>query len=293
MPKPNREILTGGKKYKDAKKNKHRVEEVTFDMDSRKEYLTGFHKRKEQRKKSALKHVTEMQRQERIQERARIREDRREMVRKKLEEMKEASELNPFLKDVYSDEENEEGADEKKEKKSEKKSKKNVGWLADSSDDESDASWNGIEEEKAEESDENEQEANDNDSDSDKNNFRGILKKQIYDIENDDAPVSGHSEVVIESLDNPNAEVTPYISLTTVAEKMNVNLDKSDEILDKSIKRAKKYARLMGVAENSEEGVTKPKQKKKKFRYLSKTERKQRTLKEKAVAAKRGKKNFK
>lgn len=285
MARPNREILTGGKRYKEAKKSKHRVEEVTFDAESRTTYLTGFHKRKVERKKNAQKHAEEMARKDRIEERAKIREERKEQVRKKLEEMKAALELNPFLKRDDDD-------DESDDESNEKQSKKSVGWQGDSDEDEE--PWEGFNNDDKNQSESNSNSDSDSDSESGRSSssVKSILKKQVYEINNMDAPVVGHSEVVIESLDNPNLNVVEHIDLTSIAEQMNVDLQKSGEVLDESIKRAKKYARLLGVAD-SKPTTEKPKQKKKKFRYLSKTERKVRTMKERAVAAKRSPKGKK
>lgn len=273
MGRPNREILTSGQKYKETKRTRNRVDEVTFDSESRTSYLTGFHKRKVERKKNAQKHAEDMAKKERVEERARIREERKEQVRKKLEEMKAALEINPFLKREDLEDDDEESDEEEDEDGNKKKKKKSVGW--DDSDSEDEA-WDGIKEDQT-------QEQLEQGSDM----VKSILKKQIYEIDNIDAPVVGHSEVVIESLENPNSTSTEVIDLTTVAEQMHVNLDKSGEVLDESIQRAKKYARLMGVSEK--QPSTEPvKVKKKKFRYLSKAERKVNTMKERSVAFKRG-----
>lgn len=269
MARANREILTGGRKYKEAKRSKNRVEEVTFDSESRVTYLTGFHKRKVERKKNAQKHAEDMAKKERIEERARIREERKEQVRKKLEEMKAALVLNPFL--------NREDQDEPFVETGRNHGKKSVEWDDDEAEDEA---WGGIK-------DDDEEEESEEESEEGSNSVKSILKKQIYEIDNVDAPVVGHSEVVIESLDNPNSATTVEpIDLTTIAEHMHVNLDKSGEVLDESLLRAKKYARLMGVSEKPP-SMEKPKVKKKKFRYLSKAERKVNTMKERSSSAKR------
>ena len=72
---------------------------------------------------------------------------------------------------------------------------------------------------------------------------------------------------MVESLDNPNTVDTEE-KLQQLAKLNNVNLDKSDQILEKSIERAKNYAVICGVAKPNP-----IKQKKKKFRYLTKAER--------------------
>lgn len=50
-----------------------KVEEVTFDLSAREEYLTGFHKRKVQRIKCAQAQAAKREREERILERKRVR----------------------------------------------------------------------------------------------------------------------------------------------------------------------------------------------------------------------------
>lgn len=270
MGRPNREILSGGKRYKDAKKFKSRVSEVVFDKEKRKDYLTGFHKRKLERKKKAQDYLEEQAKKDRLEERARIREERKLQVQKKLAEMKEAMELNPFL------EKDQEGnsSDNTSDDDSDILTEKNVGF--EEGDNES-----GTEIEERNGKDEDDQ---GDDRESNKMTS-GILKKQIYEIDNDSAPVSGTSEVVIESLDNPNT-----FDLDAVTKKMNVDLSKTDDVLSSSITRAKKYARLMGMSDSPEEKEKVSKPKKKKFRYLSKTERKMKNMKEKNKSFKKRKK---
>lgn len=284
MGKPNRELLSGGKRYKESKKLKHRVNEVIFDKEKRKDYLTGFHKRKVERKRKAQEYLEEQARKDRLEERARIREERKLQVQKKIAEMKEAMELNPFLdkedsekeEDDEDDDDEEDSEDNENEQDESHDSGKNNNDVK--FDDEENDEWNGI-----------------NDTSSvneikEKRNKSGILKKQIYEIDNADAPVSGKSEVIIETLDNPNS-----FNLESVTKIMNVDLSKADEVLNSSITRAKKYARLMGMGDPTEEKedaknkISKPK--KKKFRYLSKTERKMKNMKEKSKSLKRRKKD--
>ncbi|KAK0392192.1 hypothetical protein NLU13_1690 [Sarocladium strictum] len=56
------------------------VEEVNFDFDARQEYLTGFHKRKQQRIKNAQEEAAKRERQERLETRRQAREDRKREV---------------------------------------------------------------------------------------------------------------------------------------------------------------------------------------------------------------------
>ncbi|KAJ5558731.1 Nucleolar protein 12 [Penicillium sp. DV-2018c] len=63
-----------------------KVEEVTFDNDSRHEYLTGFHKRKVQRAKHAQELAAKRYKEERRIERRKIREERKKDFEKAIEE---------------------------------------------------------------------------------------------------------------------------------------------------------------------------------------------------------------
>jgi ribosomal RNA-processing protein 17 len=52
------------------------VEEITFDLSARQEYLTGFHKRKVQRAKQAQEAAEKRARAERIEQRKQVQEIR-------------------------------------------------------------------------------------------------------------------------------------------------------------------------------------------------------------------------
>ncbi|KAG7799894.1 hypothetical protein KL929_000810 [Ogataea haglerorum] len=232
MARPNREILTGGKKYAKKRKKANRVEEVVFDKDSRVQYLTGFHKRKLQRKKKAQEFNQEQERKARLEERQRIREERRQQVQRRLQELNEALKIQ--ASDDEESEETEQEGDEDKEEQ-----------------------WTGFDSQRSESEEESNTEVG----------KKGILK-QKYEVDDADAPVPGVSTVEVEAIENPN-----HIDLMELARKNHVNLQKAEEVLEQSIERAKKYARLVGADE-------KPKKKKKKFRYLSKVERRIQKLKE-------------
>ncbi|VBB75688.1 Putative ribosomal RNA-processing protein [Podospora comata] len=62
------------------RKVQHAVEEVTFDRTAREEYLTGFHKRKLERKKHAQQIAEQKAREERIETRKQIREERKQAL---------------------------------------------------------------------------------------------------------------------------------------------------------------------------------------------------------------------
>nr|7NAF_5 Chain 5, Ribosomal RNA-processing protein 17 [Saccharomyces cerevisiae BY4741] len=84
----NRQILTRGKQSK-----KFGTDEVTFDKDSRLDYLTGFHKRKLQRQKKAQEFIKEQERLRKIEERQKIRQERKEVMEEQLKTFKESLNL--------------------------------------------------------------------------------------------------------------------------------------------------------------------------------------------------------
>jgi ribosomal RNA-processing protein 17 len=88
----------------------------------------------------------------------------------------------------------------------------------------------------------------------------GILKKHVYN--DDDGDVT---TVVIEDFEEEDTIDT------------GVDISRSEQVLKESIERARKYAKFVGQEEAK---VKKAKQKK--FRYLSKTERKSNAKKERA-----------
>ncbi|CAI5756729.1 unnamed protein product [Candida verbasci] len=247
----NREILTGGKRYITNKAKKHLVDEVVFDKDSRKEYLTGFHKRKLQRQKNAQEFHKEQERLAKIAERKQLRDERKQDLENQLQQFKNN------IEEINAINNSEEGNEE-----------------------EDDDEWTGFDEGNEEEK------GVENEEDSEPK-LKGILHHtEIYHKDNDiingngDAIINDETRVTIESLDNPNQP--KLITTEDIAKANNVNLNKSEQILEKSIEKAKNYAVLCGVSKPE------PK-KKKKFRYLSKTERRENTRKEKSKAKQRGK----
>ena len=58
---------------KRRKLDRGRVEEITFDPEARQEYLTGFHKRKQQRIQNARDAAVKREKEERVQERRQVR----------------------------------------------------------------------------------------------------------------------------------------------------------------------------------------------------------------------------
>ncbi|KAL1932023.1 hypothetical protein VTP01DRAFT_9079 [Rhizomucor pusillus] len=94
MPKEtkikNSDLLTAGSKAyaKKRKRKQQTVEFVEYNPDARRDYLTGFHKRKQARKKEAQKKKEERLRQERIKERAEIRAERKREIEERMAQMK-------------------------------------------------------------------------------------------------------------------------------------------------------------------------------------------------------------
>ncbi|KAM0558425.1 hypothetical protein ACHAPJ_004615 [Fusarium lateritium] len=76
-PRPKKSILPPPSKKRKATSA---VEEVNFDFDAREEYLTGFHKRKQQRIKNAQEEASKRARQEKLEMRKQIREERKREV---------------------------------------------------------------------------------------------------------------------------------------------------------------------------------------------------------------------
>ncbi|ODQ65447.1 hypothetical protein NADFUDRAFT_52039 [Nadsonia fulvescens var. elongata DSM 6958] len=119
--KTNREILTSGdKNYARKKIKKHGVEEVTFDRSKRTEYLTGFHKRKMERKEVAVAKAKEMANTIRLQERKKLREDR------KKDQDKEKKRFEDAMKDIAKARNGEFDSDSEMDKDSHSESEEEV-----------------------------------------------------------------------------------------------------------------------------------------------------------------------
>lgn len=259
----NRDILTGGKRYAQKKAKKHGVEEVTFDKTSREEYLTGFHKRKLQRQKKAQEFNKEQARLAKIQERKILREERAKEIQDRIAQYKQT------VQRIAINGENED----------------HLGDLSDRDDEE----WNGFRDNDTNESIQKTNVTREEHNDDALDNIndpiglpKGILqKKEVYyidpsQVETSDAVVEEETTVTVLTLDNP-AIVDIQKNLETAARANNVDLQKSNEVLNESIKRAKNYAVLCGAS--------RPITKKKKFRYLTKAERRENLRKEKSKKA--------
>lgn len=290
----NKEVLTRGQKYFDKKKAKNQIQEVTFDPNDRLEYLTGFHKRKVDRQKKAQQFKQEQSHKERLEERQRIRNERKQMVAEKLQLIKEEQEkmlrlANGDLNSSSSDDDDDDNDKDGKKKKN-KKAKKAKFASDKSSGDDADA--NNSEDEKEKKEAEEEDEWKGFDDDDNERTTKGILKKKVVfnNIgEKDGEPVNDETTVTIESLsssDLNNSNGNGGIDLYQLAKLNNVELKKSEEVLEKAVERAKKYAVLSGHEKP-------PKQKKRKFRYLTKAERRVNTHKERSKRFKRDDKDKK
>lgn len=247
----NRDILTGGKRYAQKAAKKHRVEEVVFDKESRKEYLTGFHKRKLERQKKAQQYNKEQERLARIKERKEIRDERKLDMEKQLQKFNETVAKITNLNEDSSDDDEWSGFDEDKN-------------LSDNQ-----------QQEGGEELDKEPEQLK-------QEELKGILShKEVYKLTgeeefDDNVVIDDETTVEVESIENPIVTKMRQTNLEILAKVNNVDLSKSEEILDESIKKAKNYAVVCGVAKPS----YKDKVKKKKFRYLSKAERKVNTRNE-------------
>lgn len=217
--KTNRQLLTKGKNYATKQLKKFGADEVGFDKDSRLDYLTGFHKRKLERRKKAQESIKEQERQLKIEERKKVRDDRKKQMDEQMKRFKETLDIQAEIEEMRNG--NKSLNDTKDEEN------------------ESDGSWGGFSE------------------DEDESSVKPILKTNVLGT----AIYADETVVEVESLE-------PNENFEFLAKTNNVELAKSEKILDESITRAKKYAKFLGMDDS------KDKKKKKKFRYLTKNERK-------------------
>jgi ribosomal RNA-processing protein 17 len=71
-PRPKISVLATANRTSKRRKTDHKIEEITFDNDSRADYLTGFHKRKVARAKQAKVEAEKKEKEERIQIRKQV-----------------------------------------------------------------------------------------------------------------------------------------------------------------------------------------------------------------------------
>ncbi|KAJ1945583.1 hypothetical protein FBU59_002264 [Linderina macrospora] len=82
-------LTSGGKVYSKKRKAKQeQVEEVAFDPKARRTFLTGFHKRKVERRERAVTLAKEKERSERLELRREKRDQEREVIAQKIRENK-------------------------------------------------------------------------------------------------------------------------------------------------------------------------------------------------------------
>ncbi|CAK9435537.1 uncharacterized protein LODBEIA_P02640 [Lodderomyces beijingensis] len=261
MVRQNREILTGGKSYAQRQAKKHSVNEVTFDKDKRHEYLTGFHKRKVQRQKKAQEYNKEQERLAKIAERKQLRDERKQDLENQLTEFNEKAKEIAMINGDLAPSDDDDGAEDGED------------------------NWDGFDDQDGEvdRNGDDDEEDGDGGADHETRPLKGILHRtEVYQPSSNDGFDDDTTTVTIDSIDHPSFSSS---SLEEAAKSNNVDLQKSDQVLEKSVKRAKNYAVFCGVAKPSKE-----KKPKKKFRYLSKAERRANTRKEKSKGKLRGKK---
>ncbi|KAH8174220.1 hypothetical protein LIA77_05639 [Sarocladium implicatum] len=105
-PRPKKSLLPPPNK---KRKTTSAVEEVNFDFDARHEYLTGFHKRKQQRIKNAQEEAAKREKQEKLETRRQAREDRKREVEEHVQT------VNRMLRESGAIPDEPEGSDEEDE----------------------------------------------------------------------------------------------------------------------------------------------------------------------------------
>ncbi|OAA52061.1 Nucleolar protein 12 [Metarhizium rileyi] len=109
-PRPKKSILPPPQK---KRKITSAIEEISFDDDARAEYLTGFHKRKQQRIKHAQEEAAKRARQEKLETRKQLREERRREVVEHVETVNRLlRESGAVSSQIGDEEDSEENVDE-------------------------------------------------------------------------------------------------------------------------------------------------------------------------------------
>ncbi|KAI9010461.1 nucleolar protein 12-domain-containing protein [Phycomyces nitens] len=121
----NTDVLSAGSKIyaKKRKVNKETIPSVEFDFDKRKEFLTGFSKRKQERKKKTIEKYQEIARQDRLAARAEARAERKRTAEQNVAQMAELMKNNRG--GGLSDDEDETVFDEEEEEEEEEDADKN------------------------------------------------------------------------------------------------------------------------------------------------------------------------
>ncbi|KAL0082252.1 nucleolar protein 12-domain-containing protein [Phycomyces blakesleeanus] len=117
----NTDVLSAGSKIyaKKRKVNKETIPSVDFDFDKRKEFLTGFSKRKQERKKKTIEKYQEIARQDRLAARAESRAERKRTAEQNVAHMAELMRNNRGVglsddedETVFDDDDEEEESEE-------------------------------------------------------------------------------------------------------------------------------------------------------------------------------------
>lgn len=232
----NRQILTRGKAYANKQTKKFGTDEVTFDKDSRLDYLTGFHKRKLERQKKAREFNKEQDRLAKIEERKKIRDERKQQMEQQLREFKESLELEADIEEELNNNDNDN--DEK----------------------ESDVeSWHGFDDDDDDES---------NGTDNNGNQIKPILKKGHIST----SVYNDNTRVEIESLE-PNENFEYLAKINNV--KLESSEKVLNQSLIRAKKYAKFLGMGDTDIGDVDDSSNNKKKKRKKFRYLTKNERKE------------------
>ncbi|CEG70641.1 hypothetical protein RMATCC62417_06503 [Rhizopus microsporus] len=113
----NTDILSAGSKIyaKKRKAKQETVEYVEFDPEKRQEYLTGFHKRKLERKNKTKEKYAKLAKEEKLRSRREAREERQRLADKNVQEMAAMLRVGIDEPDHFDDEDEEEKEEEKKD----------------------------------------------------------------------------------------------------------------------------------------------------------------------------------
>ncbi|KAI8581510.1 hypothetical protein K450DRAFT_231659 [Umbelopsis ramanniana AG] len=111
----NTKLLSAGSRIyaKKRKQKQETVDRIDFDFDARQEFLTGFHKRKLDRKKKAREIAIERERVDRLQARAEAREERQRLADNNMTQMAALLRQQHKLEDGDGEADEEDGDDVK------------------------------------------------------------------------------------------------------------------------------------------------------------------------------------
>ncbi|ORE03590.1 hypothetical protein BCV72DRAFT_28976 [Rhizopus microsporus var. microsporus] len=112
----NTDILSAGSKIyaKKRKAKQETVEYVEFDPEKRQEYLTGFHKRKLERKNKTKEKYAKLAKEEKLRSRREAREERQRLADKNVQEMAAMLRVGIDEPDHFDDDDDDEEKEEEK-----------------------------------------------------------------------------------------------------------------------------------------------------------------------------------